>query len=183
MNIESTETAVVDRHRRSRRRVAFISGHIDLPRQTFLLHYKDRLDAAIAAGDDFILSNASGADSLALQYLQSQNVSPSRVKIYIRTPPVERQKAAETNETIRHVDRRRPQQETMDQYGKQGFAVKVLDGSHTERDTVMTRESDYDILWIRSEEDTKALYGRKYRPGRVSGTQKNKDRREMQSRE
>jgi hypothetical protein len=34
-----------------------------------------------------------------------------------------------------------------------------------------------DILWVRDEESTRKLYGAKYRPGRVSGTQKNADRR------
>ena len=53
----------------------------------------------------------------------------------------------------------------------------VVQGYHNERDAAMTKASDYDILWIRSDEDTSKLHGSKYRPGRISGTQKNRDRR------
>lgn len=55
--------------------------------------------------------------------------------------------------------------------------MEVVKGWHSQRDAAMTASSDYDILWVRSDEETKKLYGAKYRPGRVSGTQKNKDRR------
>ena len=57
-------------------------------------------------------------------------------------------------------------------------SVKIVRGGHTARDEVMTAESDYDILWVRPEEETEKLYGEKYRPGRVSGTAKNQMRRE-----
>ena len=63
MNTQIQETPASDEHRESKPRIAFISGHIDLPQETFLLHYKGRLDAAIAAGDSFLVSNAGGADS------------------------------------------------------------------------------------------------------------------------
>ena len=80
---------------------------------------------------------------------------------------------------MRRIDRLRTGPETLETYRKQGFGVKVVNGWHTERDAEMTRDSDYDILWIRPDEETKVLYGKKYRPGRISGTQKNKDRREQ----
>lgn len=62
-------------------------------------------------------------------------------------------------------------------YTREGYKWLVINGYHNERDAAMTEASDYDILWVRGEEDTKVLYGEKYRAGRVSGTQKNKDRR------
>ena len=37
--------------------------------------------------------------------------------------------------------------------------------------------SNDDILWVRPAEETKAMYGAMYRPGRVSGTEKNRLRR------
>jgi hypothetical protein len=40
----------------------------------------------------------------------------------------------------------------------------------------MTRASNYDILWTRSEEETRKLYGDKYR-SRVSATELNRLRR------
>jgi hypothetical protein len=56
-------------------KTAFVSGHIDLSYETFILRYRDPLDAAIADGDNVILSNAGGADSMALQYIISHHVS------------------------------------------------------------------------------------------------------------
>lgn len=44
------------------------------------------------------------------------------------------------------------------------------------RDRVMTECSDYDILWVRSEEESKELYGAKYR-ARISATEMNRLRR------
>lgn len=82
---------------------------------------------------------------------------------------------------MRWIDRRRTGSETLEYYRKQGFGVRVIDGWHTERDAVMTQASDYDILWVRPDDETKDLYGKKYRVGRVSGTHKNKDRREQQA--
>ena len=181
---DKTPSGVVkgDEDRKSRPRVAMISGHIDLAPETFLLHYQAPLDAAIAAGDSFVLSNAGGADTLALGYLLSRSVPPERITIYIHTPPARRQKHGGANETMKRIDRQRTGPEVLDGYRVQGFGVKVVDGWHTERDAIMTRESDYDILWVRSEEDTRMLYGKKYRPGRVSGTEKNRERRELYER-
>lgn len=162
-----------------RSRVAFVSGHIDLTSETFLQEYKTRLDAAISNDDSFILSNAGGADTMALEYLLAQCVPPSQITIYIHTPPGCRQNPGKANEMMRRINRLRCGPETLEAYRKQGFGVKVVDGWHSERDAAMTRDSDYDILWVRPEEETMVLYGKKYRPGRVSGTQKNKDRREL----
>lgn len=158
------------------RRVAFISGHIDLPEGQFLEHYQTALDTAIAAHDEFILSNAGGADSLALQYLLQHAVEPSRITIYIHTPPEHRQK--NSNATIRAIDGLRTENATLEKYRKQGLNVRVINGWHTQRDAAMTAASDYDILWVRSDEETKLLYGQKYRPDRISGTHKNKNRRD-----
>ena len=165
--------------KRKSAKVAFVSGHIDLSNDTFTIQYKTCLDEAIRNGDNFILSNAGGADSMALEYLLSQDVSPSRITIYIHTPPARRQKPGGANETMKRIDRLRTGPETQERYRNQGLCVKVINGWHTERDAEMTRDSDYDILWVRPDDETKALYGKKYRPGRISGTQKNKDRREQ----
>jgi len=149
-------------------RTAFISGHIDLTQTTFAQEYSARLDAAIAANDTFIVSTAKGADTMALEYLLAHNVDPSRITIYLHTPPPQKQRSrADAAAVI----------ETEDKYCARGLRTSIVEGGHTERDAVMTRESDYDILWVRSEEDTRALYGRKYRAGRVSGTEKNRVRR------
>ncbi|KAI5360664.1 hypothetical protein Slin15195_G085800 [Septoria linicola] len=157
-------------------RMAFISGHIDLTEASFLTHYQAAIDKAIRENEHFILSNAGGADTLARQYLLAHGVHPSRITIWNHTPPERRKRDA--NATMRSIDESRTGEATLDSYRKQGLNVKVINGWHTERDAAMTAASDYDVLWVRPDEETKALYGEKYRPGRVSGTRKNKNRRE-----
>lgn len=41
----------------------------------------------------------------------------------------------------------------------------------------MTMASDYDILWARTDEEAKLLYGAKWRADRVSATELNRRRR------
>lgn len=146
----------------SKPRVAFISGHIDIHQEQFLQQYQQALDLAIQNNEHFVLSNSVGADSLALEYLISHNVHPSRITVYLHTSKNEPRSRVEA---------------TINKYRRRGLMVKVIQGWHTERDAAMTAASDYDILWVRTDEETQLLYGAKYRPGRISGTQKNKNRR------
>jgi hypothetical protein len=62
-------------------------------------------------------------------------------------------------------------------YRMEGYNCKVMEGYYDEIDAAMSEASGYDILMVRGEAETAALYGDKYQPGRVSGTQKNEDRR------
>lgn len=178
----STQPALVSEQTRTsalnRSRVAFISGHIDITPAQFSRQYSSFLDDAIRRGDSFVLSNAGGVDTLALAYLRSNGVSPSRVTIYMHTPRPNRK----LNATQVRVNNMRLGAEVEEMYRREGYNMKIVHGYHTERDAAMTEESDYDILWVRGEEETRLLYGDKYRPGRVSGTQKNKDRREAKER-
>ena len=48
---------------------------------------------------------------------------------------------------------------------------------HVLRDALMTGKSDYDILYARSDDEARAMYGARWRP-RVSGTEMNRRRRE-----
>ena len=60
-----------------------------------------------------------------------------------------------------------------------GKGEKVNNASrahHLARDARLTAESDYDILWVRPEEEMKALYKENWRP-RVSATEMNRLRR------
>ncbi|OCK86117.1 hypothetical protein K432DRAFT_377071 [Lepidopterella palustris CBS 459.81] len=156
-----------------RPRTAFVSGHIDITSSQFTENYSAGLDAAIANGDNFIMSNAGGADTMALAYLRAHNVSPDRITIYMHTPRPNQK----LNGTQVRINSTRLGKAVEEKYAKEGYGFKVVKGYHTERDTAMTEDSDYDILWVRSEGDTKKLYGAKYRAGRISGTQQNKDRR------
>ena len=156
-----------------RPRVAFVSGHIDITPQQFSTHYAPALDAAIHRGDAFVLSTARGADTLALAYLRAHHVEPARITIYTHTPRPNRM----TNATPNRVDKMQLNPEVEKRYREEGYNIKVIQGYHNERDAACTDASDYDILWVRGETETIALYGSKYRPGRISGTQKNRDRR------
>ena len=158
-----------------RPQIAFLSGHIDITASQFTQNYATPLDAAIAQGDNFIMSNAGGADTMGLAYLDSHDVSPDRITIYLHTPQPNRR----LNATQTRINSLRLRRGVEEAYKKKGYKCKVVQGFHTERDAVMTEESDYDILWMRSDEDTRKLYGAKYREGRISGTQKNMDRRAL----
>lgn len=173
----------------ARARIAFISGHIDLAQCDFDQHYKPHLDQAVAAGDAFIVSSSRGADTLALDYLLAAGVSGEKITVYLNTPlpPKQPPKGSGAKGGGRKGDRagsnqtnrRDPAPAMIQRFENMGVNVKMIGGDHTRRDTVMTRESDYDVLWVRPEEETKRLYGTKWRPGRVSGTEKNRLRREV----
>lgn len=166
-NMAVHEAEVPEQHVGLARKIGFISGHIDVTSDQFHRHYSLLLDSAITANHNFILSTAKGTDTLALQYLLSQGVDPSHITVYIARP----------------TDPRMGGLVDVGKYTEKGLGVEVVDGWHHERDAEMTMASDYDILWIRPEEETKLLYGAKYRAGRISGTQKNLERRERLLRE
>jgi hypothetical protein len=151
----------------SKSRIAMISGYIDLSTADLATHYAPTLEAAILRGDSFIVSTSAGADSMCLAYLREKGVPADRIGIYTRRewrpkPPARVQKGVGRSD---------------ESFRREGYVVKQIQGNHTQRDEVMTAESDYDILWVRSDEETKKLYGARYRPGRVSGTEKNRLRR------
>lgn len=168
---------------RRQARIAFISGHIDISQEQFDIHYASRLDEAIAAGDSFIISSSRGADTLALSHLLAANVPREKITIYLNTPllpkdPPKGRKAAKSSGP-NQTNRRDPTPELIQHFTDLGVKVRMVSGDHERRDTVMTRESEYDILWVRSEAESKEVYGRKWRKGRVSGTEKNRLRRDV----
>lgn len=94
--------------------------------------------------------------------MSHDDVHPSRITVYLLH--------TRKNDALKMIDNK---------YRMRGLNVKVIiqGWRHTERDAAMTAASDYDILWVRSDEETKTLYGAKYRAGRISGTQNNQNRR------
>ncbi|KAM6529493.1 hypothetical protein FALCPG4_007629 [Fusarium falciforme] len=141
-------------------RTAMISGHIDISHSEFAMHYHDLIKEAIARGDRFILGDARGTDEFALEYILRHKPT-ARITVYASR--AERCKAL----TDRNID---------------AILVKPLKKKargrqhHLERDAEMTNSSDYDILWVRDEEECRKLYGEKYRP-RISATELNRRRR------
>ncbi len=128
----------------------FISGHLDLSEARFDMEYKPKIDEAIKGGSHFVVGDAKGADTIAQCYLRSLGY---------------------WNVTVYHMFDK-PRQEI-------GFKTMGGFTSDEQRDEAMTRDSTHDILWIRGAEETKFLLGKKYKPGYISGTEKNRLRRAL----
>lgn len=148
-----------------RRRVAFISGHIDLTREEFAQEYIPHIDQAIAEGCIFVVGNALGCDRHALEYL-SKRVDKKRVTIYHRESP---------------YDKIHKEHLTLAEIRALGYEnIRTGYSSFVERDHRMTLESDYDIAWVRPNHETeKILMEGSGKPNRLSGTLKNIQRRRM----
>jgi hypothetical protein len=126
-----------------------ISGHLDLTPAEFDLHYKDKLDKAIALGCDFVVGDARGGDTMAQAYLKDKGV-----KVTVYYPGTEG-----------------PRNNVGNYPTKGGYTGKSWNEACTARDAAMTADSDADIAWVR------VIPGSK----RVSGTQKNLNRRVKQN--
>ena len=129
----------------------FISGHIDISWEKFLEEYKFQLDTAISIPDSsFVVGDADGVDNYAQRYL-AERIPRERISVY--------------------YCKERPRNNS--------FGLRTVGGfrNHTAKDEAMTLASDIDILWVRSDEETRAMYGSRYRAGRISGTEKNRIRR------
>jgi hypothetical protein len=139
--------------------IAFISGPIDADSTYFTAHYKAHIDSAISAGHSFVMGPVAGIDTLSLHYLLAANIEKPRIAVYMAHFEY-------LNTTWRS------------QYIALGVNVRdIVDaGTTRERDAAMTKESDYDILRYRTEEEAKAFYGSKWWP-RVSNTEMNERRR------
>jgi hypothetical protein len=140
-------------------KVAFVSGPLDPDDEYFATHYAPKIDSAIAAGHSFIMGPVAGVDTMALHYLLDRGVAPTRITVYMA-----------------HFEYASTAWRT--QYSDLGVNVRdVADAVTTrERDAAMTKESDYDILRYRTEEEAKKLYGTGWWP-RVSNTEINERRR------
>lgn len=135
----------------------FISGHIDLSQEEFDTFYKDKIiEAAKDDKSSFIMGSAPGADYMAQELL---------LNIFKDTP--------ENINRITVVHRGDSPEKIADN------RIQTIGGfkSHDQKDAFMTHNSDIDIAYVRSAEESKKLYGEKYNPTRISGTQKNLNRR------
>ncbi|XWV25021.1 hypothetical protein QJ856_gp0757 [Tupanvirus deep ocean] len=135
----------------------FISGHTDITQEQFDYHYKNKIITATKnPKNTFVMGSAPGADFMAqkllIKLLENQPRGLDRITVYHKGSRPE--KIADPR-------------------------IKTIGGfvSHDEKDARMTQESDIDIAYVRTSEESKQLYGSKYKPDRVSGTQKNIERR------
>jgi hypothetical protein len=108
-------------------KIAFISGHLDLTEDEWLMYYREQICQAILLGHDFIIGDAKGTDLRAQELL----------KRFVR--PVG---AGENNVTVYHM---------LESARNNSGPFKTIGEFETdlERDSAMTADSDYDIAWVR----------------------------------
>lgn len=159
-------------------KVALISGHIDLSLSEFEEHYVPQIDAALQNGHHFVMGDADGADTLALSYLLSHHLEDPDLKSRITVYPSRKRNISRLSEQgFRVVPPDDPSlkvERTVLVVAKKGEDARRY--HHIQRDANMTAATDYDILFVRSEEESRRLYGEKYRP-RLSATAMNRMRR------
>jgi len=132
----------------------FISGPLNITEEDFNLHYKEKIDKAIAEGASFVVGDAQGTDTLAQLYLMNKGVEVTVYHMFSKP--------------------------RFNSVTKNWFPMRGGFKHDEQRDHHMTKDSDVDIAWVRTVEEQKALYGANYRP-RVSGTEKNVLRRQSNS--
>lgn len=104
-------------------KVAFISGHRDVTIEEFNEHYVPLIEHAISEGHLFVVGDYQGVDYMAQQYLANEKLNPVTVVVYhMFTAP--------RNYITKFLT-------------KGGYV------SDEDRDSAMTKESDYDIAWVR----------------------------------
>lgn len=142
---------------------AFISGHTNMTEKEFKDNYEEKINNAINLGHEFVIGNASGCDTIALNYLLEKKVEPKRISIYFYS----RYPSKYDNEYYKAMK--------VNVICEQSECKKFL--SYEQRDKYMTINSDYDIAWIRSIEENKKIYGNNFKENRKSGTEQNIERR------
>ena len=110
--------------------IAFISGHLDLTVDEFDEHYGPLIKDAVSRGDTFVLGDAKGTDTFALQYLLAQRASGVTLYHMLVCPRISTQVIFSIKDQIN---------------------LRIVGGfkSDEERDAAMTAVSDYDIAWVR----------------------------------
>ncbi len=128
----------------------------------FSTHYIPRITPAIANNHHFVLEDSLGTDAQTLSYLFSQpSFDSQRVAVHISRPGNSAKLQAMVVKTFLSE-------------GK--YNRKDPRARHLERDKGMTECGDYDVLWVRSEEGSRELYGMRHEL-RVSATKTNRLRR------
>ncbi|KAF2094675.1 hypothetical protein NA57DRAFT_60096 [Rhizodiscina lignyota] len=167
-------------------KVALISGHTDLTEKEFNQIYIPLLGKALEEGHHFILGDAQGVDTLALAYLQQEPLKAKfpdvnqRITIFAsRKHNVSKLeslgvKVLAPDDSILIASASKP--EVKELIGIENSGRDAARYRHLVRDTLMTMNSDYDILFVRSEGESRVLYGDRWRP-RVSATEMNQRRR------
>ena len=115
----------------------FIKGHCNLTPEEFETHYKNEIDKVIISRTNkFVIGNARGVDTMALEYLLKNNYPANMITIYYS---------------------KSKKSKSIDYY--KNLNVNVIEGfiSYSKRDEKMTIESDIDIAWVRPQHETEEL--------------------------
>lgn len=122
----------------------------DLKNRSKNIYFKQKIDEALKDDNStFIIGDAKGCDLMTQKYLNNKT----------------------KNIIIYHMFNK-PRNNPFN------FQTVGSFSNDEERDDTMTKNSDIDILWIRPKELQKKLLGDKYKAYHVTGTEKNKLRRE-----
>ena len=140
--------------------IAFCSGHVNLTSQEFEQHYQPDLEDAIIKGHHFVVGSSPGADTMALDFLINRLMGSSRINVYLFERSPKRDK------------------ECRERYASLGIPFQFGFNSYTSRDAQMTKDSTYDIAWVRPLAESQKLLGSDFDPKKISGTQRNLDRRQ-----
>lgn len=103
--------------------IAFVSGHLDLTDDEFLMHYSHAIIVALVSDHLIVVGDSRGADFMTQQYVQKMGYT-NRLRVFhmFHTP--------------RNI--------------VDGAKVMACGfESDDERDNAMTYHSDYDIAWVR----------------------------------
>lgn len=101
--------------------IAFVSGHRDITDDEFNIHYVPKLDKAILDGHQIVVGDYQGVDYLTQRYLSDKNYK---------------------NVIVYHMF-------IKPRYYIAGFPTRGGYTSDEDRDSAMTRDSVYDIAWVR----------------------------------
>src|ERR1035437_3899926 len=101
--------------------IAFVSGHRDVSIEEFNTHYVPKLDNAIREGHQIVVGDYQGVDYLAQQYLKDENYQ---------------------NVVVYHMFTK-PRNYIL------GYPTRGGYTTDEERDGAMTKDSTYDIAWVR----------------------------------
>jgi hypothetical protein len=101
--------------------IAFVSGHRDITDSEFNTHYAPKLDKAIQEGHQIVVGDYQGVDYLAQKYLSDKNYQKVVVYHMFIKP----------------------------RYHIPGYPTRGGYTTDEERDGAMTKDSNYDIAWVR----------------------------------
>lgn len=105
-------------------KIAYISGHLNITRDEFNVHYAPKIEEAIHKGHAFVVGDARGADLMSQQYLYNRHFLNAKVYHMFDAPR-----------------------------NNMGFQTVGGFDSDDSRDVAMTLASDYDIAWVRKGRD------------------------------